>query len=85
LTAIGSLAALAGGLIVIDPRFRDQATRLLRGGGPTEELAGVGSEIVRLATLSLEALKDQSIEHAPLTLFAVAAVLLLFFILRIRL
>ena len=76
-TAI-SLITLAVGLAVIDPRVRDEFTRFLHGGTPGE-LAGAGGTLKDLASTTLMAVRDQGMEHAPLTLFAIGAMVLVLF------
>ena len=76
-TAI-SLITLAVGLAVIDPRVRDEFTRFLHGGAPGE-LSGAGATLKDLAQTALVAVRDQGMEHAPLTLFAIGAMVLVLF------
>jgi hypothetical protein len=76
-TAI-SLVTLAVGLAVIDPRVRDEFTRLLHGGTPGE-LTGAGATLRDVATTTLVAVRDQGVEHAPLALFGIGAMVLVLF------
>lgn len=81
-TSAAGIVAIAAGLLVIDPRVREQAAALARGRGPTSEFMSVGERMQDLGLVALEAVRDQSIEHAPLTLFALAALVLFVLMLR---
>jgi hypothetical protein len=82
LTAAGGLLALVIGLAAIDERVRDQVTRVIQRGGPTEELTTMGARLQDLVAIGAQAVRDQSIEHAPLVIFALAAAVLVLFMLR---
>jgi hypothetical protein len=82
LTAVGGACGLVLGLAIIDDRVRDQLARLLSGGGPTRELASAGGRAQELTEILVDAVRDQSIEHAPLVIFALAAMLLVLFMIR---
>ena len=70
------------GLAIIDERVRTEVAALASGRAGSGEFASVGSRVQDLGLLALHAVRDQSIEHAPLTLFALAALVL--FVLMIR-
>jgi hypothetical protein len=82
LTAVGGVSVLLLGLAAIDERVRGQIVSLLRGGAPSAELASVGEQVEGLAVTVMQALRHQSIEHAPLVIFALAAMVLVLFMLR---
>jgi hypothetical protein len=82
LTALGGVSVLLLGLAAIDERVRGQIVSLLRGGAPSAELASVGEQVEGLAVTVMQALRHQSIEHAPLVIFALAAMVLVLFMLR---
>ena len=82
LTAVGGVSVLVLGLAAIDERVRGQIVSLLRGGAPSAELASVGDQLENLAMTLLQTLRHQSIEHAPLVIFALAAMVLVLFMLR---
>jgi hypothetical protein len=82
ITATAGLCALAVGLAAIDPRVPAQIRSLLTGRGPSGELVSAGALIRDLGLVVVEAVRDQSIEHAPLTIFTLAALVLLLFMLR---
>jgi hypothetical protein len=82
LPAAGGVAALIAGLAAIDERVRDQIVMLVRGGGPSREIVTVGNRFQELVMILVQAVRDQSIEHAPLVIFALAAMILVLFMLR---
>lgn len=82
LATAGGLCALVVGLAAIDDRVRDQVARAFTSGGPTEEFASVGSRIQEMAMIAAQAVRDQSIEHAPMVIFALAAMVLVLFMTR---
>lgn len=79
LISVGGLAILLLVLVSIDPRVREHVSRIGNGVAAGEiggTSAGDLGSIVMLAAL------DQSVAHAPLVLFAVAAAVLFFCMLR---
>ena len=79
--SIGALAVLLLALVAVDDRVREQlALRLAKP--PSAELASAGERLRDLATVVLEAARDQSLEHAPLMIFVLAATVLVLFMLR---
>ena len=82
LTAAAGVAAVLIGLAVIDGRVQDRLATLFAGPGPTGELLSAGAKLQELGSAILQAVRDQSIEHAPLTIFSLAAALLVLFLLR---
>ena len=81
-TSAAGIGTILVGLVVIDPRVREQAVALASGKGPTGEFVSVGERAQELGYVALQAVRDQSIEHAPLTLFALAALVLFVLMLR---
>ena len=72
----GVLAAVLGVLVSIDVRVREQLQAAMRAASPTG--AGDAGARLREVTLTLvEAARTQSIDHAPLVIFAVVATVLL--------
>lgn len=82
LMTAGGLCALLIGLAVIDVRVRDQIARVFARQGPTAEMASIGSRIEEVAVIVAHAMRDQSIEQAPMVIFAVAATVLVLFMTR---
>jgi hypothetical protein len=81
-TAVASFAALVAGLALIDVRVRDELARLLSGRPPSGDFVTVGHRLQSVAAIVIQALRDQSMEHAPLVIFALAAVVLVLFMTR---
>jgi hypothetical protein len=82
LTTAGGLCALLIGLAAIDDRVRDQIARAFTSRGPTDEIATLGSRLSDMALIAAQAVRDQSIEHAPLVIFALAAAILVLLMTR---
>ena len=51
--------------------------------GPTAEMASIASRLEEMAVIVAHAMRDQSLEHAPMVIFAVAALVLVLFLTRI--
>lgn len=82
LAAAGGVCAVLIGLAAIDDRVRYQIASAFARRGPTEEIASVGSRLEEMAAVIAQAVRDQSIEHAPMVMFALAAMVLLLFMTR---
>jgi hypothetical protein len=82
ITTGAGIGAIVVGLAVIDERVRSEVAALVTGRGAAGEIAGFGVRVQELGLIALQAVRDQSIEHAPLTLFALLALVL--FVLMIR-
>jgi hypothetical protein len=80
-TAAG-IGAVVVGLAVIDDRVRAQLTALVTGRGSTGEIGSLTAHTQALAYTMVLVVRDQSIEHAPLAIFALAALVLVLFMLR---
>ena len=81
LMSAGALAILLLALVAVDDRVREQISLRLTTG-PSVELANAGERVRDLTTVIVEAARDQSIEHAPLLIFVLAATVLVMFMLR---
>ena len=82
LISMGALVALLTALVFVDDRVREQVSLRFSGAQPSTELANAGAHLRNLATVVMEAARDQSLEHAPILIFALAAVVLVLFMLR---
>lgn len=69
-------------LVALDDRVRSQASALVSGARPTTELVGAGVQARDVMVTVLQAARDQSLEHAPLMIFALAGTVLVLFMLR---
>jgi len=79
--AIGSLICaigVLGALVAFDDRVRERLSLEMSSQG----LATWGERAGGVATVILAVARDQSIEHAPLLVFSVVAVVLVLFMLR---
>jgi len=82
LISLGALVLLLVALMSIDDRVRERVERLLTAPPSSAEIVGVGNDIENVSTVMFRAARSQSIEHAPLVIFGVAAVILVLFMLR---
>lgn len=82
IVSASALLLLLATLVAVDPRVRDQLSLRVGGGGASSEIARAGSEIRNVATVLVQAARDQSLEHAPLMIFALGATVLVLFMLR---
>jgi hypothetical protein len=79
---VAGVCALVVALAAIDSRVRDQLTALIAGRAPSGELVTAASRAQDFGYTILQAVRDQSIEHAALTIFALGALVLVLFMLR---
>jgi hypothetical protein len=68
-----------GGLVLVDPRVRDRLSALITGG---DGVSSVGDRAGDLGGALLSALRYQSIENAPLLIFATVGAVLFVFMVR---
>jgi hypothetical protein len=81
---IGSIVGflvVIGALVLLDPRVGYHLRTLASGGTPSE-VGEVGDRITALGSALLMAVRDQSIGHAPLLVFSIVAIVLVFFMVR---
>lgn len=78
MSALGVLA-LVGALVVFDPRVRDQVSTIISRDSARATLMTTVADLASAVILSV---RDQSLEHAPLVVFGVAAAVLVTFMLR---
>ena len=81
LAATGGVLALVICLAAIDEDIRAQVTQVLHGRAPAQRTAVV-TDARELSLVIVQAVHDQTIEHAPLALFAFSATVLVLFMLR---
>jgi hypothetical protein len=77
-----ALVVLLVALVSIDDRVRQHVASMVSTSPNSSELAGAGKEITTLALVVFDAVKDQSVAHAPMVIFALAATVLVLFMLR---
>jgi hypothetical protein len=83
LISIVALTALLVVLASVNERVRHEVSLRLNGDRAQTELAGAAASVQRLAGVVVDAARDQTIEHAALAIFVVAAGVLTIFMLRI--
>ena len=81
LMSAGTMVILLLVLVATDDRVREQFSRRVVGR-PSMELASAGRRLGELTTVLAEALRYQSLGHAPLLIFTLAAAVLVLFMLR---
>jgi hypothetical protein len=79
---IGSLLALVLTLVFFDKRVREQIAMVVDPRHPGDALAGMSDRAGDVLAIVFAAGRTQSLEHAPLVVFAFAAAVLVLFMLR---
>jgi hypothetical protein len=82
-TAAGGFCVVVLGLAILDERVRAEIMRIVSNRGPSTGLVEAGARMESFAMIVMHAIRYQSIEHAPLVIFALAALVLLLFMLRV--
>ena len=82
MVTIGSALALVLALALFDDRVRDQIGLALDPRHPVATLTSLGGRASEVVAIVAVAVRAQSIEHAPLVIFASAATVLVLFMLR---
>jgi hypothetical protein len=78
----GSALALVLGLVLLDDRVRDQISALADPRHPRAALDNIGHYAGDVLAIVFVAARNQSIDHAPLVIFALAATVLVLFMFR---
>jgi hypothetical protein len=78
----GGAMLLVLALVTFDDRVRDQITNVFDARSPTDAIAGIGGRVTEVVAIVGQAMRSQSLEHAPLVIFALAATVLVLFMLR---
>ena len=81
LMSVGSVGILLIALVALDDRVREQISQRLMTR-PSVELASTAYQVQNLTRVLSQAARDQSLEHAPLLIFTLAAAVLTVFMLR---
>jgi hypothetical protein len=82
LISFGALLLLLLALVSIDDRVRQRVTDLLHTPPSSADVVGAGARIGQISNVVFKAARDQSVEHAPMVIFGVAATVLVLFMLR---
>jgi hypothetical protein len=81
LLSLGTVALVLLVLVSLDDRVREEfSSRIL--SHPTQHIADVGHDAETLTAVVARAARTQSIDHAPMLIFALAAAVLTVFMLR---
>ena len=83
LISAAALVVLLVGLVAIDDRVRDRVLSVIRTGEVSSSVGSVTSVANDVAGVLLMAARDQSLDHAPLAVFVVAATALVLAMLRL--
>jgi hypothetical protein len=78
----GSALALVFALVMLDDRVREHVRAVLDGPHPGATLTGLGHSLGNAAMLVAADARTLSLAHAPLVIFAIAAIVLVFCMLR---
>ncbi len=81
LVSIGVLGAVLGLLMSINTRVREQLHSAVNAAAPGD-LGGAGGQLRDVGLTVFDAVRTQSMEHAPLMIFAVVATALLLALMR---
>jgi hypothetical protein len=79
LISFGAVLALLVMLVSVDPRVRYQLSSAWSGTGAA---TSVSKDLVEISSVLLQSLQDHGIANAPLMIFALAATVLVLFMLR---
>jgi hypothetical protein len=82
LTATGGIATVLACLALIDERVREQLTQIVSGHGATTEVGGAVASLNQSIGHAISTGIDVSLWYTPLTVFGIAALVLLFFMTR---
>jgi hypothetical protein len=82
LISIGALGALLATLVLVDDRVREQVSMRFSGRTPSTELADASRRLGDIGHVVMMALRDRGLEHGPILIFALAAIILVVFMLR---
>ncbi len=78
--SICSVLLLLALLVSVDPRVREQLSAVWTPGAPIA--ASISSHVRNVTSIVMSAARDHSIDQAPLMIFALAATVLVLFMLR---
>jgi hypothetical protein len=81
LTAGGAMALVLA-LVMFDDRVRDQISLTFDPSQPRAALQTLSGRATEIVSILAMAMREQSLEHAPLVIFALAATVLVLFMLR---
>ena len=77
--SLTAFALVVGGLVYVDPRVSSQFTQLASGD---DGVSSWGSRLTEIGSTLLSSIRYQSLENAPLMIFAVVGAVLFLFMVR---
>lgn len=80
--SIGAVLLLLAILVAVDGRVREQVSLRFSPHGAQAQIEQAGSQVHDVLSVVFEAARDQSLEHAPMMIFVLAASVLVAFMLR---
>jgi hypothetical protein len=83
LISAAALVVLLVGLVAIDDRVRERVQTVIRTGDVSSSVGSVTAMAGDLADVLIMAARDQSLDHAPLAVFVVAATALVLAMLKL--
>jgi hypothetical protein len=83
LVSAGALLIVMVALMAVDGRVRTQITSAFSGVSSPQAVTDSGGKVRYVAGVVVSAAREQSIEHAPMVIFVVAATVLVTFMLRL--
>jgi hypothetical protein len=81
LISLGAVLLLLMMLVTVDPRVREQLSDVWGSSG-TSAVSSVRHQVREVSSVVMSAAADHSIDNAPLMIFALAATVLVLFMLR---
>jgi hypothetical protein len=81
LMSVGTVAVVLLVLVSVDDNVRTELSQRYLSN-PTQEIASAGQHAHHLTTVIATAAREQSLAHAPMLIFALAATVLVLFMLR---
>jgi hypothetical protein len=81
LMSVGTVAVVLLVLVAVDDRVRGEMSQRFLSN-PTQQIVSAGQHASNLTTVIAVAAREQSLAHAPMLIFALAAAVLTLFMLR---
>ena len=82
--SVGALGALLTTIVLMNDRVREQMSMRFSGRTVSDELHSVSVHAREIGGIVMMAARDHGLEHGPVVLFAIAAVVLVVLMLTLR-
>ena len=79
---LGGALVLVLTLVLLNDRVRDEIGSVLDARHPAATVTGLGARLSEVVAIAAVAAREQSLAHAPLVIFSLAAMVLVLFMLR---